>query len=126
MGRAERHGRAAAYRLPRTRSTGRSLSARGLDAVFGTAVTLPFKLATTAEIGQEQDYGERQIAEVSFTLLEILSAIYYALGNAPEHLNADQPRVEVEEVMREIFPEIAEEDEDEPPWQALRNSIKQL
>ena len=79
--------------------------------MFGTAVALPFKLSPTAEVSEVQDYGERQDVEVSFTLLEILLAIYYALGNAPEHLNADQPRVEVEEVMREIFPELFEENE---------------
>lgn len=87
---------------------------RGLDALFGTSVTLPLKLSPTAQIAEVQDYGQRQEVPVAFTLLEILSAIYYALGEAPEHMNAEQPRVEVEEIMRDIFPELGEDDE--PPW----------
>jgi hypothetical protein len=88
----------------------------GLDALFGTAVTLPFKLSPTAQIAEVQDYGQRQEVPVGFTLLEILSAIYYALGEAPEHMNAEQPRVELEQALRDIFPELREDDE--PPWQS--------
>jgi hypothetical protein len=88
----------------------------GLDAVFGTAVTLPFKLSPTAQIAEVQDYGERAEVPVGFTLLEILSAIYYALGEAPEHMNAEQPRVALEAALRDIFPELGEDDE--PPWQS--------
>jgi hypothetical protein len=88
----------------------------GFDALFGAAVTLPFKLSPTAQIAEVQDYGQRTEVPVGFTLLEILSAIYYALGEAPEHMNAEQPRVELEQALRDIFPELGEDDE--PPWQS--------
>lgn len=72
-----------------------------LDACFGTAVNLPLRLGTMLSIEDRPDWQ----VETTFTLLEILSSIYYSLGDAPELMNANQPRIEGEELLRELFPE---------------------
>jgi hypothetical protein len=72
-----------------------------LEACFGTAVNLPLRLSAALTNWDRPDWQ----VETNFTLLEILSSIYYSLGDFPELLNADQPRVEVEIFLRESFPE---------------------
>lgn len=86
-----------------------------LDACFGAAVALPLRLSPTMQMGcmpESQDPDEQ--VETTFTLLEILSSILFPLGNSPQLMNADQPRIEIEEIIRRLFPEA--NDSDDEPW----------
>jgi len=75
---------------------------QGLAARFGTAVSLPLRLCPRLS-GIEDPQSS---VEVSFTLLEILSPIYYALGDAPCLMNATPRRIEMAQLWRRIFPEL--------------------
>lgn len=84
-----------------------------LDDAFGAAVSLPLRLEMKTQFGPWQVSKNPELeAETRFTLLEILSSIYYSLGAAPPLMNADQPRVEREELFRSIFRDSASDDEE--------------